>query len=205
MGPSEKIYIKNMVCPRCISAVEGLLDKMDIGHQKVVLGEVTLEKTLSKAEENNLKVNLDKLGFELLESKESKIISQIKTLIINIIHHKKGALKVNYSDWLASELHAEYSALSKLFSSVEGITIEKFITAQKTEKAKEYLFYGELTLSEIAFEMHYSSVAHLSAQFKKETGMTPTEFKRNKSNGRNTIDQLNPKGYSNSERKNPKN
>ena len=102
-------------------------------------------------------------------------------------------LKGNYSDLLASELHTEYSALSKLFSSVEGITIEKFITAQKIEKAKELLFYGELNLSEIAFEMHYSSVAHLSSQFKKETGMTPTEFKRNNIAGRKSIDGVTPK------------
>lgn len=192
MNPSEKIFIKNMVCPRCISAVSRLLDKSDIAFQSVTLGEVQLLKPLSGKEHESLSRDLQEIGFELLESKESKTISQIKTLIINRIHYNSELLKENYSDLLANELHAEYSALSKLFSSVEGITIEKFITAQKIEKAKELLFYGELTLSEIAFEMHYSSVAHLSSQFKKETGMTPTEFKRNNKTGRKSIDGVKP-------------
>lgn len=188
MNPAEKIFIKNMVCPRCISAVSQLLDQSEIGFRNVALGEVELSKPLSEKEKENLRHALQEIGFELLESKESKTISQIKTLIINQIHHSDKILNVNYSDFLADQLHTDYSALSKLFSSVEGITIEKFIMAQRIEKVKELLFYGELTLSEIAYEMHYSSVAHLSSQFKKETGMTPTEFKRNNKIGRKPID-----------------
>lgn len=179
-----------MVCPRCISAVEGVLDQMEIKHQKVELGEVMLANPLSEKEKECLSRELQEIGFELLESKESKTISQIKSLIINQVHHSKETLKINYSDWLSDALHTDYSTLSKLFSSVEGITIEKFITAQKIEKVKELLFYGELTLSEIAFEMNYSSVAHLSAQFKKETGMTPTEFKKGKGEKRVSLDKL---------------
>ncbi|NEN24919.1 helix-turn-helix transcriptional regulator [Cryomorpha ignava] len=179
-----------MVCPRCIAAVESVLQEIDIPYNSIKLGEVELKTDLPDAKRKMLADKLNILGFELLESDRSKTISQIKGLIINQIHHKKEKLKVNLSTFLADNLHQDYSSLSRLFSSVEGITIEKFAMRQKIERVKELLFYDEHNLSEIAYEMEYSSVAHLSTQFKKETGMTPTEFKRNKSAVRSSIDGL---------------
>ncbi|WP_262888978.1 helix-turn-helix domain-containing protein [Cryomorpha ignava] len=190
MESDKSIHIKNMVCPRCIAAVESVLQEIDIPYNSIKLGEVELKTDLPDAKRKMLADKLNILGFELLESDRSKTISQIKGLIINQIHHKKEKLKVNLSTFLADNLHQDYSSLSRLFSSVEGITIEKFAMRQKIERVKELLFYDEHNLSEIAYEMEYSSVAHLSTQFKKETGMTPTEFKRNKSAVRSSIDGL---------------
>ncbi len=179
-----------MVCPRCITAVVDLLDELDIEYTKVELGEVGLNNELNISQQAELSHKLQALGFELLESGKSALISRIKTLVVEQVHHKKEPLQVNFSTFLSEQLQHEYSYLSRLFSSVEGITIEKFITLQKTELVKELLFYNEATLSEIAFQMNYSSVAHLSAQFKKETGMTPTAFKKSKKPGRSSLDSL---------------
>lgn len=184
-----------MVCPRCIAAVENILEELDIPFNAIKLGEVELRSGLSKFNHAMVAERFKSVGFELIESESSKIINRIKILIINQIHYKQENLKVNLSDFLAEKLHHNYSGLSRLFSSVEGITIEKFATRQKIERVKELLFYGELTLSAIAFEMNYSSVAHLSAQFKTETGMSPTEFKANKSAGRTSIDGLTSKSH----------
>ena len=139
------------------------------------MGQVILSDPIDKQKLKSLSNQLNTLGFELLEPGKSALISQIKTLIIEQIHHKKEPLSINFSSLIAGKLHHEYAYLSRLFSSVEGVTIEKFIVLQKVEKVKEYLVYNQMTLSEIALEMNYSSVAHLSAQFKKETGMTPTQ------------------------------
>lgn len=162
----------------------------DIPFSTIKLGEVELKTELHEAQQKLLAKKLNSLGFELLESESSKMISQIKTLIINQIHHSHEKLKVNLSAFLADKLHQDYSSLSRLFSLVEGITIEKFVMRQKIERVKELLFYDQHNLSQIAFEMDYSSVAHLSAQFKKETGITPTQFKANKDSGRSSIDRL---------------
>lgn len=197
MEGEKYIHIKNMVCPRCVAAVEAVLREIDIPFISVKLGEVELQSGLSESKHDALADKLNILGFELLESERSKTISQIKGLIIDQIHHKKEKLKMNLSTYLADKLHQDYSSLSRLFSSVEGITIEKFAMRQKIERVKELLFYDQLTLSEIAFEMDYSSVAHLSAQFKKETGMTPTQFKGNKSVVRTSIDGLGSESYKN--------
>lgn len=179
-----------MVCPRCIVAVENVLQDMQLQVQKIQLGQVDLEKEITESDKEKLKVKLEQAGFELLEPGKSSLISQIKSLIINQIHHKKVALQENFSTYLSEQLHHEYSHLSRLFSSVEGITIEKFIARQKVEKVKEYLFYDELSLSEIAFKMNYSSVAYLSTQFKKETGMTPTAFKQMHKPGHKSLDGI---------------
>ncbi len=195
MESGKSIHIKNMVCPRCIAAVENILEELDIPFNAIKLGEVELRSGLSKFNHAMVAERFKSVGFELIESESSKIINRIKILIINQIHYKQENLKVNLSDFLAEKLHHNYSGLSRLFSSVEGITIEKFATRQKIERVKELLFYGELTLSAIAFEMNYSSVAHLSAQFKTETGMSPTEFKANKSAGRTSIDGLTSKSH----------
>ncbi|MCX6231797.1 MAG: AraC family transcriptional regulator [Bacteroidetes bacterium] len=172
------VYIKNMVCPRCISAIESVLDMLKIEYSKVELGQIYLKESLADNKLSFFESEINKIGFELLESSKSVLISRIKTIIIEQIHYQNNALKVNYSTLLSEKLNYEYTYLSHLFSSIEGVTIEKFITSQKIERVKELLFYNQLSLSEIAFQLDYSSVAYLSNQFKKETGMTPSAFKK---------------------------
>lgn len=184
------IHIKNMVCPRCISAVGSILQNLKIEVLSIDLGEVVLVNSLKKNKKESLEKELLKEGFELLTNNNSKIIEQIKATIIAEIHHSNSDEKVNLSDSLSTKLNKEYSSLTKLFSSVEGKTIEQFVLHQKIEKVKALLFYNEYTLSEIAIQLHYSSTAHLSSQFKKVTGMTPTIFKRMKSNCRKPLDSL---------------
>ncbi|GMQ23755.1 hypothetical protein Aoki45_04370 [Algoriphagus sp. oki45] len=183
------LLIKNMVCPRCIEAVSEIFSGERL-EAKVELGKVRLEKSISEEQKEKLAQLLQNRGFELLESGKSALISQIKTGIIDLVHHQDNHLHENLSTYLSEKLNHEYSGLSKLFSQVEGITIERFYTLQKIEKVKEYLFYDELSLSEIAFQMGYSSVAYLSAQFKKETGMTPSEFKKNGLAKRRSLDGI---------------
>jgi AraC-like DNA-binding protein len=184
------LCIKNMVCPRCILAVKNILLDIKIEVLNVELGQITLKAELDANKRKELDNQLKTMGFELLESSRASLISRIKALIIEQIHYSEESLKENFSSFLSDRLHHEYSYLSRLFSSVEGITIEKFIARQKIEKVKELLFYDELTLSEIAFKMDYSSVAYLSTQFKKETGMTPTEFKSSHQPGHRHLDGL---------------
>lgn len=172
-----KHFIKNMVCNRCINAVSSLLNEIKISYNSVQLGEITTTNELAQDEINTLKRKLSELGFELLDDAKKKIIEKIKTTIIQQVHYGDGDERYNLSKVLASTLHKDYSYLSNLFSEVEGTTIEKYFINQKIEKAKELLVYDELTLNEIAFQLGYSSVAHLSAQFKKITGLTPTHFK----------------------------
>jgi AraC-like DNA-binding protein len=185
------LYIKNMVCHRCKLAVENELQKLKLHPLKIELGEVIIkEDVLDKKQKLQLKNNLEQLGFELLDDKKHKLIEQIKTLIIQSVHYNKEQPSKNYSDFIAENLHHDYSYLSKLFSETEGITIEQFIINQKIEKVKELLVYDEKTLSEIAFETGYSSVAHLSSQFKKVTGLTPTAFKQSGIHHRKTLDEI---------------
>ncbi|MFC3881286.1 helix-turn-helix domain-containing protein [Algoriphagus namhaensis] len=186
---STEVTIKNMVCPRCIAAVSDILDEIKLNGQ-VALGRVILEKAPSSEQKEKLAELLQSRGFELLEPGKSSLISKIKTLIINLVHHQENQLHENLSSYLSEQLNQEYTGLSKLFSSVEGMTIERFYTLQRIEKVKEYLFYDEMSLSEIAFRMGYSSAAYLSAQFKKETGMTPSEFKKNGKGKRKGLDGI---------------
>ncbi len=190
MKQNELLHIKNMVCPRCIMAVKDLLRTLEIQYKNIQLGQVFLSKEIDEQKLKSLEIHLDSLGFELLEPGKSSLISKIKTVIIEQIHHTQEPLSINFSSLISDKLHHEYAYLSRLFSSVEGITIEKFIVLQKIEKVKEYLIYNQMTLSEIANEMNYSSVAHLSSQFKKETGMTPTQFKGQTSHHRKPLDKL---------------
>ena len=178
-----------MVCPRCVSAVESILDKMNIIPLQINLGEVILKKELNLKQTEQIREKLDSLGFELLDDNLSKQITKIKSLIILHIHHSED-VKFVFSEILASELNKEYSQLSKLFSSTEGITIEQFVILQKIEKVKELLIYNQNSLSEIAYRMGYSSVAHLSSQFKKTVGLTPSKFKAQSKNSRKAIDAL---------------
>ena len=184
------LYIKNMVCDRCKMVVKSELEKLDIPVQKVTLGEAAIERALSNEELDAVNSSLLAAGFELLDNKTARIIEKIKNIIVDIIHHKKEPISINYSDYISSELNKDYSYLSNLFSEVEGITIEKYIILQKIEKVKELLVYNELSLSEIAYQLNYSSVAHLSSQFKKVTGLTPTYFKNIKSDKRRSLDKI---------------
>lgn len=179
-----------MVCPRCIDTVQDICDKLNIKINSIQLGEVVTSTELSKDQKIEFGEALKSKGFELLEDQNSKLINQIKSIIVDQIHHQSDKMKVNFSTLLSDQLSHEYTSMSKLFSMVEGITIERFIMRQKVERVKEMLFYDELTLTEIAYKMSYSSVAHLSSQFKKETGMTPSEFKKLRKPGHQALDQL---------------
>ncbi|CAM1339528.1 helix-turn-helix domain-containing protein [Tenacibaculum aestuarii] len=184
------LFIKNMVCNRCILVIQNELDKLGIGVKSIKLGEVILEKELTSDEKEHLDEILLDLGFEIIDDKKSRIIEKIKNLIINLVHHQDSETKVNLSELLSNELHHDYNYLSNLFSEVEGTTIEKYFIAQKIEKVKELLVYDELSLSEIAFRLHYSSVAYLSNQFKKVTGLTPSHFKKIRKDRRKPLDEV---------------
>jgi AraC family transcriptional regulator len=175
-------FIKNMVCNRCVLAVQQVFEKTGLHPKKVVLGEVTLkEDAVSDQQLKQLDTELHALGFERIDDRKARLIEGMKNKIIQLIHHSERVdRKHNWSDILSEEMHYEYNYLSSLFSSVEGITLEQYIIRQKIERAKELLFYDELNLSEIADRLGYSSVAHLSAQFKKVTGLTPSELKKSR-------------------------
>ncbi|MCC7231421.1 MAG: helix-turn-helix transcriptional regulator [Bacteroidia bacterium] len=185
-----KLYIKNMVCNRCILAVENELKNLGFHPVHISLGEAELEQPLTDADKQKIRIRLQALGFEIINDKKSRLIDQIKTAIIKLVHQQSGDLKINLSDYVTDKLNRDYSYLSGLFSEVEGITIEKYFISQKIERVKELLVYDELTLSEIAFELNYSSVAHLSNQFKKITGLTPGHFKKIRDVKRKPLDEL---------------
>lgn len=179
-----------MVCPRCITSVEEVFESEGVITSAVRLGEVDAEGSISDKSKDSIQDKLKALGFELLEDANSALIAQIKGIIIDEIHHKEEKSNANFSNLIAEKTNHDYSTLSKLFSSVEGVTIEKYILNQKVEKVKELIHYNQLTLSEISFQLNYSSVAHLSSQFKKETGMTPTAFKKLNINDRKNLDEV---------------
>lgn len=187
------LYIKNMVCARCIRTVNRLLDESGIAYQKVQLGEVILSTPPNTIQLQDLHNRLKSEGFELLDDRNSQLVTQIKSLVINEIHHATGkkTVSMNFSDFIALETGHEYSQLSKLFSSIEGQTIEKYIIAQKIERVKELLVYNEYSLSEIAWQTGYSSSQHLSNQFRQVTGMTPSQFKiEHRHHGRKHLDTM---------------
>ena len=185
-----KLYIKNMVCHRCVLVVRSEMEKMGLDVRDVVLGEVSLNGELSDKQKEEVREALTPLGFELIDDKKSRIIEKIKNIIIELVHQKDGLLQSNLSDLLSAGLNHDYSYLSNLFSEVEGTTIEKYFIAQKIEKVKELLVYDELSLSEIADRLNYSSVAYLSNQFKKVTGLTPSHFKQIKEIKRKPLDEV---------------
>lgn len=178
-----------MVCPRCVSAVEKAFTQLSIDWVQVKLGEVILQKELNEKQYLLLQKSLQALGFELLDDAKKQQIEKIKAIIIENIHHLENG-KLVFSEIISNELNKEYSQLSKLFSLTESITIEQYIILQKIEKVKELLVYNEMNLSEIASKMGYSSVAHLSTQFKKTTGLTPTLFKNQGLQQRKMLDQI---------------
>lgn len=167
-----------MVCPRCISAVKQELENVQVHPKEIVLGEVTLEKPLAYNELATFSQRLNVLGFELLDGQKQKQIEAVKNLLIQKV--QKGDIEEHFSliEFLTASLHKDYVTLTRLFSEVEGMTIEQFFILHKLEKVKEWLAYNEFTLSEIAWKLGYSSVAHLSGQFKKVTGLTPSDFKK---------------------------
>lgn len=188
---TQKLYIKNMVCHRCILVVQAELQKLNLHPLQVELGEVTLaDGDLSDKKKEALKKALEGVGFELMDDKKSRTIEKIKSVIINAIHHSNAPTQQKYSQLITDALHYDYPYLSRLFTEVEGITIEHYIIQQKIEKVKEYLIYDELSLSQIAFDMGYSSTAHLSAQFKKVTGLTPSQFKAIQNKARKPLDGI---------------
>ena len=184
------LFVKNMVCNRCILVVQNELDKLGLKVKDIKLGEVTLEKEPTSKEKLDLENNLNPLGFEVIDNKKSRIIEKIKNVIIDQVHYQDSDIKTNLSDLLSEKLNHDYNYLSNLFSEVEGTTIEKYFIAQKIEKVKEFLVYDELSLSEIAYRLNYSSVAYLSNQFKKVTGLTPSHFKKIRDDKRKPLDQV---------------
>jgi len=180
-----KIYIQNMVCMRCKMVVKSELDKLGLHYGKVELGEVEIMEDISTQQLDSLGFSLKESGLELMNDKKSILVEKIKTLIIELVHYNDDQIKINLSDYLSEKLNYNYTYLANLFTEVKGTTIEQFVIAHKIEKVKELLVYHDLNLTEIAWKLHYSSVAHLSNQFRKMTGLTPTQFKNLK--GRRTL------------------
>ncbi len=172
-----ELFIKNMVCDRCILAVENELKAVDLEYAHVRLGNVLLKQVPSKQVVAKLEKRLTKIGFEILTNHALKEIEDIKRVVLELVTAEVPPV-FKYSQVIGQRLNKEYNYLSQLFSSIEGMTLERFIILQKIERVKELISYGQFNFSEIAYNMGYSSVAHLSAQFKKETGLTPSNFKK---------------------------
>ena len=179
-----------MVCPRCIKAVSNILEELEIPYISIKLGEVELPSRLALKKKSALSIALQESGFSLINDRKSQLIEQMKALVVDKIHHSSDELDIKWADYINEELHLDYKYLSSLFSSVESITFEQYIINQKIERIKELLVYDELTLSQMAFKLNYSSVAYLSNQFKKITGMTPSQFKKSVDKNRKSLDEI---------------
>jgi AraC family transcriptional regulator len=190
-----KLNIKNMVCDRCKKVVKDEMEKLGVGLNRVELGEVETENDLDSDKLNEVKLMLESNGFALLDDKKDTLVEHIRILVIEEVQYLKGhkPAQMNFSDYLSQKTGYEYSYISNLFSTETGQPIEQYIIAQKIEKIKEWLSYNELSLSEMAWRLSYSSAAHLSNQFKKVTGITPGEFKRSNSHARKTLDKVGEK------------
>ncbi|MEB2775687.1 AraC family transcriptional regulator [Algoriphagus sp. D3-2-R+10] len=185
-----KLYIKYMVSLRCKILVMDELKKLGLHYVLVDLGMVEILEEITDEQRAQLKKSLMKSGLELLDDKRSIIIEKIKNLIIEMIHYSDELPKVNYSDYISESLGYDYTYLANIFSEVKGITIQQFIITHKIERVKELLIYDELNLTEIAYNLHYSSVAHLSNQFKKITGLTPTYYKQLKDKRKQNLEDV---------------
>ena len=175
-----KLFIKNMVSIRCKMVVKSELDGLGLHPIILELGEVEIKENISGKSYDDLKRALHQSGLELMDDKKASLIEKIKAVVVEMVHYNEEVPKVNFSDYLSEKLNYDYTYLSNLFSETKGITIEHFIISHKIERVKELLVYNELTLSEIAWKLGYSSVSHLSNQFKKVTGLTPSFFKKMK-------------------------
>lgn len=179
-----------MVCNRCKMVVKSEIEKFGLHPIAVELGEVLLAEELSTTEKKQLNNKLLPLGFTLIDDKKTVLIEKIKNLIIDVVHHNNNQLGTNLSEFISKTLRHDYSYLSNLFTLVEGTTIEQYFIAQKIERVKELLVYDEISLSQIAYQLNYSSVSHLSKQFKKVTGLTPSHFKQLKEKKRKPLEEL---------------
>jgi AraC-like DNA-binding protein len=184
------LHIKNMVSGRCIISVKDTFGKLGLSYESVVLGEAKILSVISDMEMAELKKKLLISGFEILEDKKTILIEKIKTVILEMVHNEKGLPEKNISYFISSKLNYDYTYLANIFSEVIGSTIERFIIMHKIERVKELIQDGELTITDISYKMSYSSVAHLSGQFKKITGLTPTAFKKQENKVRNNLEDL---------------
>ena len=185
-----KLYIKNMACLSCKAFVKDALTELDIHCTKVELGEIDTLENVSDDEKLQLNKKIKKVGLELLENKHGALIEKIRAVIVDYVYHSHEKEVINFSDLLSQKLNYSYSYLANFFSEVQASTIEQYVIAMKIERIKELIIFGEDTLTEVADKMHYSSVAHLSAQFKKVTGLTPSHFKQLKKKRRIAIQEL---------------
>lgn len=179
-----------MVSNRCKMAVKEALKKLGLHFLVVDLGEVDIMETITDEQRSQIKLALHLSGLELMDDKKAMLIEKIKTVIIEMVHYSDEIIKVNFSDYLSEKLNHDYTYLANLFSEVQGTTIEHFIISHKIERIKELIIYGELNITEIAWKMNYSSVAHLSNQFKKVTGLSPSHFKKMKDKRRSPIEDI---------------
>ncbi len=185
-----KLHIKNMVCNRCKTVVRSELENFGLSPISIELGEVCIEETLEKFDLERLSKILNAHGFEIIDDRKSRIVEKIKNLIIELIYSKDNHLKTNLSEYLSHEIGNDYSYISSIFSQHESITVEQYYILQKIERVKELLVYDEMNLNEIATLLNYSSASHLTRQFKKITGLTPTFFKELKAQKRKPLDNL---------------
>lgn len=183
-----KLFLKYMVSIRCKMVLKAELEKMGLHYKTVELGEAEIEENISPAQWDELNKVLKKSGFELLEDKNSILIERIKSVIVELVHYSEEPLEINFSTYLSQKLNHKYIYLATLFSEATGTTLERFLISHKIERVKELLVYDELSITEIAWKMGYSSVGHLSNQFKKMTGLTPSFFKRIKLKKQNTLE-----------------
>ena len=184
------INIKNMVCQRCILVVSQIFERAGIEIENIQLGKVKTTDEVAPDTLEQVDKSLKRMGFEIINDSKGRLIESIKNITVDYVYHHSGESKMNFSEYLTGKLNLDYPYLSSLFSSVEGTTIEKYMISLKIERVKELLVYDEKTLSEIAFEMGYSSVAHLSGQFKKITGFTPSYFKKLREQNRKSINDV---------------
>ncbi|NML41031.1 helix-turn-helix transcriptional regulator [Chitinophaga sp. G-6-1-13] len=186
----EKVSVKNMVCNRCVIVVTQQVKKLNLGLQKVTLGELIFEHNITAKQKEQVRNTLMSFGFEVIDDEKTRITERIKHIIIDLVHHQEKELNNNLSDILSTDLNCVYNYLSGVFSEITGSTIQKYYIAQKIERVKELLDYDELTLSEIADCLNYSSVAYLSNQFKKVAGLAPSVYKQQRQGKRTSLDKL---------------
>lgn len=184
------LYVKYMVSLRCKMVVQQELEKIGLHCLKVDLGTIEIKETITNSKKRELAQNLKRYGLELLDDKKNILIEKIKAVIIEMIHYSKDMPKVNYSDYISEKLGYDYTYLANTFSEVKGITIQQYIINHKIERVKELLLYEDLNLTEISYQLHYSSVAHLSNQFKKITGLAPSYFKSLKNKKLKNLEDL---------------